>query len=215
VAVVDIASLFGPKVRAGAIALLLLSATSVTLPVLSGDGGTVFAQTSDAIDRFMGRSPGERGETDLLKGKARKIADRLLGRPAGDGEPEQRALGKIFDTPPEESLNQLAPAPDPAPFAEPLPAAGTPLGSTGGVPGGTGGGFPGFPGGIVPVVPPGPPVTPIDPPTPPPPPPVPAVPEPGTWALMLIGFGLCGAALRRRKKAETEGTRSAARCASA
>lgn len=32
------------------------------------------------------------------------------------------------------------------------------------------------------------------------PPPVAAVPEPGTWALMLVGFGLLGGALRRRKQ---------------
>lgn len=31
------------------------------------------------------------------------------------------------------------------------------------------------------------------------PPPVGAIPEPGTWALMLLGFGFVGAALRRRK----------------
>jgi hypothetical protein len=28
----------------------------------------------------------------------------------------------------------------------------------------------------------------------------PAVPEPGTWATMLVGMGLCGFALRRRKR---------------
>ena len=34
---------------------------------------------------------------------------------------------------------------------------------------------------------------------PPPPPPGGAVPEPATWAMMIAGFGLAGAALRRRK----------------
>jgi len=33
------------------------------------------------------------------------------------------------------------------------------------------------------------------------PPPTPgAVPEPGTWAMFLGGFGLMGAAIRRRKR---------------
>jgi hypothetical protein len=35
-------------------------------------------------------------------------------------------------------------------------------------------------------------------PPPPPPPPLPAVPEPASWALMIGGFGVTGAALRRR-----------------
>jgi hypothetical protein len=35
---------------------------------------------------------------------------------------------------------------------------------------------------------------------PPPPPPPPAVPEPASWALMLAGFGLVGAAMRGRRR---------------
>jgi hypothetical protein len=34
---------------------------------------------------------------------------------------------------------------------------------------------------------------------PPPPPPVPGVPEPSAWAMLLAGFGLTGARLRRRR----------------
>lgn len=37
------------------------------------------------------------------------------------------------------------------------------------------------------------------PPPPPPPPPSGAVPEPGAWALMILGFGGAGVALRRRR----------------
>ncbi|OYU15378.1 MAG: hypothetical protein CFE37_06425 [Alphaproteobacteria bacterium PA4] len=36
---------------------------------------------------------------------------------------------------------------------------------------------------------------------PPPPPPGPGVPEPASWALLIAGFGLTGAALRRRRAA--------------
>ncbi len=46
-----------------------------------------------------------------------------------------------------------------------------------------------FPPGMEPPIAP-PPVTPVTP-----------VPEPGTWALMILGFGLLGARLRRRREA--------------
>jgi len=36
---------------------------------------------------------------------------------------------------------------------------------------------------------------------PPPPPPVGGIPEPGTWALMILGFGAVGAMMRRRRLA--------------
>ena len=55
-----------------ALAMLVLALMSVTIPAFSGDGGSLMAQTSDALDRYLGRSPGERSETDLLKGKASK-----------------------------------------------------------------------------------------------------------------------------------------------
>ncbi|MBL8769751.1 MAG: PEPxxWA-CTERM sorting domain-containing protein [Phenylobacterium sp.] len=60
-------------------------------------------------------------------------------------------------------------------------------------------------GVLPPTVPPGPPPL-GEPPVGPPPPPVvepptTAVPEPGTWLLMILGFGGVGAALRRRAAA--------------
>jgi hypothetical protein len=47
---------------------------------------------------------------------------------------------------------------------------------------------------------PPPPSPPPPPPPPTPPPPPPPVPEPGTWMMMTVGFGLVGAAVRRRRR---------------
>lgn len=166
------------------------------------------AQTSDALDRYLGRSPGERSETDLLKGKANKgpsLTERLLGRRAnGGGEPEQRALGKIFDTPPEASLGELTETPGPIALAAPPSSDLLPLGSVGGPPGGVG--TPGTPGGIGTVLPPPTSTTPGDPVPPGTDTPVAPVPEPATWAMMLTGFGFCAAAMRRRRKNPAEST---------
>ena len=191
-----------------ALAMLVLALMSVTIPALSGDGGSLMAQTSDALDRYFGRSPGERSETDILKGKASKgpsLTERLLGRRAnGGGEPEQRALGKIFDTTPEASLGELADVPGPIDLAAPPSSEILPLGSVGGAPGGVGG--PGTPGGIGVILPPATSTTPGAAPPPDVDTPVAAVPEPATWAMMLIGFGLCAAAMRRRRNDPAEST---------
>jgi len=210
------------RVGAAALALLLLATMSMTIPAFNGDGGSVYAQTTDALSRFIGRSPGERDETDLLKGKVRKgpsLADRLFGRRMNGGEPEQRALGKIFDTPPEESIKEITQVPPgPVALSDPIPSGLLPLGDVGTPPAATVGGPPlGFPGGIGTVVPPGTTAGPGDPGVSPPPAPgvdtpVAAIPEPATWAMMLIGFGICGAALRRRRRLITEGLPSVARC---
>lgn len=220
-----ITTFLGSRLRVGAmaIALLLLAIMSITIPAFGGDGGALLAQTTDVLNRFVDRSPGERDETNLLKGKERKeksLADRLFGRRVNDGEPDQRALGKIFDTPPEDSIKELLPDP-PGPLAlgEPVPSGLLPVGDIGA----PGGGTPsGFPGGISTVAPSGPGGIPGGPnpgnPTPGGPtdpggePPVAAVPEPGTWALMLIGFGFCGAVLRRRRKPVPAGSPSNPLC---
>src|SRR3546814_14109680 len=83
------------RVGAAAIAMLLLALMSITIPAPSGDGGSVLAQSSDALDRYTGRSPGERGETAILKGKARRLPDRLFGRRVNSGGTRSgRAAGR-------------------------------------------------------------------------------------------------------------------------
>lgn len=149
------------------------------------------------------RSPGERINGKLIKTKRRAAS------------PEQvveRALGKVF--PPERVLPASEDAlPSPADVLDSLVARGPPELASGDpkgpltngalaafVPptavrggGGSGGGGvagPTGPGG-------GDPGTPGVPGTPTPHIP-PAVPEPGTWATMILGMGLCAWSLRRR-----------------
>ena len=169
--------------------------------------GDAAKQTSAALNSFIGRSPGERGATDTIKGKAKRLAKRTNGGPTQralgkifDQPPSQRALGKIFDQPldgaPElvSSQPSLAALPNEIlPFTGPVsgvtsPASGSPgifvpssLGNF--IGGGTGGGG----------APETPPVTPpsVIPPI------ISAVPEPSTWILLLFGFGAIGASLRR------------------
>ena len=177
--------------------------------------GDSFAKTTDAAERlvangsnavqaFLGRSPGERGATDIIKGKAK----RALAKddvPIGKPKPAQRALGKTFDDPLLSLVGPLTLAPaveflpvDAAPAAASIPTLAltvpggsggfTPVG--GGLIGGGGGGSGGGGGGGDGIVPP-----------PTAPPPVAAVPEPSTWTLLLIGFAAVGASIRRSKKA--------------
>lgn len=192
------------RVVASAAALALLALLSVTIPAFGGSDGSLLARTSDAIHRFVDRSPGERGETDLIKTKVKRKKVDFSGKPRStrlkSGDPEERALGKMFDTPPEEAVKELSDNPlGPLALGDPDPAL-FPLDNIGSIGSPTG---PGFPGGISTIVPPGPTV-PGDPTTPPDPDPgtpvAGAVPEPETWALMILGFGLCAVALRRRRE---------------
>ena len=40
--------------------------------------------------------------------------------------------------------------------------------------------------------------------------PIMAVPEPGTWAMMIVGFGFAGTAMRRRRRDEAKARLAAA-----
>ena len=176
----------------------------------------VAGEGSDALADLEGRSPGAR-----LAGIATKSV-KTLARALGVGpddraeEPEQRALGKVFDAPPTEDmvLDLRAPLgtafPDgvlpadavvpggelgggsPGGFGFPrggssgglafLPTGSSGGGSSGGGGGSSGGGSSGggSSGGGTP--------------------PVAAVPEPGTWMLMILGFGAIGSVMRRRTR---------------
>lgn len=171
----------------------------------------------NALNSFIARSPGERGATDILKGKAKRLA--LQSSP----KPQQVALGKVFEKP----LPDLGETAIPAPVVALLPETGVlgePIqvptqfasvgpniyppvigvfgggsGFGGGGGGGGGGGFSEGPG------------TPIVPPTEPPV--TSPVPEPSTWALLLFGFGAIGASLRRAGAHRLTLARRAGHCA--
>lgn len=225
----------GLLATAGIIGVVGISSTPVGQRLFAeiGISGT-FAQTTDAADRmvqktsdavqaFLGRSPGARGATDTLKGKAKpKLAENT---PApSTTKPTQRALGKTFDEPLQSLAGPLAPAApieflplDTSSSGATLPAIALPIPVGGGffspVTGGFGGGIGGGGGGGG-----GGGDTPTPPPPAPPPPPPPiaaAVPEPSTWMLLLIGFAAVGASLRRAKSKQNSGSRRAGNCATA
>lgn len=180
----------------------------------------------DGIERALNlvgmleqRSPGERTGAELTK-HAQAAAPRSRRRPGG--EDVERALGKDF--PPEAisevtedlglaSPEQLLALADPGGVKDfvPAPAAANrgggsfptlvAFGGGGGSPSKPGGG--GGNGGGGEQTPSGETGETGNPPPAPPPPDIeipPAVPEPGTWAMMLVGMGLCGFGLRRRAR---------------
>ena len=169
--------------------------------------GHAMQQAASQLGDFLARSPGERTDAELFKGKGKGDGELDFAMPE---EPAQRALGKIIDPLDEDFVEEplgkdLANTPilTLPEFAEDVgnPGGGNPTpdpflvglltggggggdGSGGGGGGGSGGGGGGGGGGG----------------NPPPPPPISAVPEPDSWAMMILGMGLAGAALRRRRK---------------
>lgn len=179
---------------------------------------------NDALNAFIARSPGERGATDILKGKARRTAKRLAIQL--DPPPSQIALGKIAGPPVAGLGGAPAVGPDFAfvpdatvildePFQDLTPIAFTSPGIPGpglinilGGGGGSGFGSSSSGGGgngddrrtteVVPVV-----VPPVASP----------VPEPSTWLFMIFGFGAIGVSIRRARAQRLALTRRAGRCA--
>ena len=183
------------KIGLAAIALAALPlAIGTFIPSRDGKGSLTSSIVRDSplvgmLAMLDQRSPGERTKGELADSKAHKVV------------PHQRALAKVR-TPelPETFIKPLfANQPSatdipalkvPAVLAESQPTAEilAPVGPLN---------VPLIPivggGGVVP--PPATPNPPVIPETPVPP----AVPEPDTWALMLLGFGATGIALRRRR----------------
>lgn len=185
----------------GAIAFTAVLAAPLSIASYLGVESSIpgIAAAKSFMAMMSERSPGDRTKAELTRTKQRTA-------PA----PKQRALGKITPPPPpKEFVEAIAPPPPKVAEGVPLAMAPTTLGpllitpsTPGGIvvppsaptPGGTGGPVP------TPVEQPTPPEpTPPgeDDPTPPTPP---VVPEPETWATMLLGFGLTGLMMRRRRR---------------
>lgn len=191
---------------AGALAIVLAAPLSVAAFMGMESSIPGFDSAKSFLAMMTDRSPGGRSKGELTKLKQTKVA-----------EPRERALGKITKPePPKEFVEAIAPpAPklaEPAQFAPAIANLGPllvppPPGGGGGIivppqaPPGGGGGPPQQPPGT----PPGDPPPQEPPPENPPPehPTPPVVPEPATWASMLLGFGITGLMIRRRRRTLT------------
>lgn len=192
-------------VVAAAIILVFAAALSIATYSRSDLGAKVWDAAGAGLDNIKtvaamlaDRSPGQRPEGALASLKAKKqpvLHERALPKVR---KPESPLAG-IVGTPPVPPVD--------VPSATPLynVVTSSPLAQTL-IPGGSGGGSPpgneapppGGGGGIV--VPPEKPTVPVVPVTPV----TPAVPEPNTWAMMLVGFGLLGWAIRRENRAAAQ-----------
>lgn len=221
------ASLTGKRAIIVAIAIAIAAAVGVTLfndrgmfgrsPSGSDIGGAVRngiqagvngakAVGDSVASLFDSRSPGERMAGLLANMKQRKQAglhQRALPKVRRPANPLAGIVGAVPTPPPVEAPIVAQPFDKVLAPAGPVAISPPP----GGVIGGPGGGFPGVfvPGGggggvIIPPPAVNPPVTP--PITPPVviPPTTSGVPEPGSWAMMLLGFVLIGSAVRRSRR---------------
>ena len=186
---------------AGAIAFTAVIAAPLSVASYLGVESSIpgVAAAKSFMAMMAERSPGDRTKAELTRTKQRAA-------PA----PKQRALGKVTPpAPPKEFVEAIAPPPPKVAEDVPLAAAAPAIGPLligpsfpGGVvippsaptPGGTGGPTP------PPTEEPPPPTEPPPPGDDEPPPTPPVVPEPGTWATMLLGFGLTGLMMRRRRR---------------
>ena len=189
------------RIVAGICATILLGGgLSFTLSGLTA-ADVAYASVQKArslADLLSQRSPGERTEAQLTKTKrARALARHRLPAPKLGSPPSATDLAKILLPPATELPVAVV---NPVPLLQAPPTLAQIVGSPGGgggifvTPPGGGGGNPGggtTPGGGNPPM--------VTPPTSPGL--IPAVPEPGSWAMMLLGFGFMGWRIRREKPA--------------
>jgi hypothetical protein len=187
-----------PLVLAGGGALAIALASVWSLASFNGVdiASAAVAKAQSIADVMSGRSPGQRTEGQLTKIK-HKRQSRVLAERGQPETPVPPVIAEALAPPAAVVVPEIAPAPALAAAIPPLPLLFKP--APGGAvffsPGGGGGGPGGGGGGVV--TPPGQP----RPPAPPPTTETSAVPEPGTWAMMILGFGFTGLALRRRRTA--------------
>jgi hypothetical protein len=136
------------------------------------------------LELMSQRSPGERKEAHLIKTKHRHF--RVLAERIAPEIPPPALYKPLVDVfaPPPVMFSGLPNVPifsSESPMFPPAIFKGPPGAFVSPCCGGGGGGGGG-------------------PPAQPPPPPIPAVPEPGTWSTMILGFGLSGWVLRRRRR---------------
>ena len=178
----------------------LAGVASAPLAVMSyNDASDLALPGVQAAERLMAmldaRSPGERAAGALTQTKLRLASSPRKNTPVKPQPPVTppiEELARIINpVPPALPVDVVPPILPPPAAAEIIPPASllasAPPGFSSGIIGG-GGGF---------VAPPGssaPPTSEV-----PPPPVTSAVPEPGTWAMMLLGFAMIGSATRRRK----------------
>ena len=176
--------------------LLLGGGLSFSLSGLTAaDAVYASVQKAKSLAELLGqRSPGERTSAELTKTKrARALARHRMPAPKLGSPPSATELAKLLLPPATELPVEIA---NPLPLAQLAPPVSLAqiVGPGGGSvpilspPGGSGGTTPGGGGGGPPMVTPPPSTN-----------PVPAVPEPGTWAMMLLGFGFIGWSIRREK----------------
>jgi hypothetical protein len=174
----------------GALSLAIASALSIANFTGVDVAAAAVSEAQSFLELMHRRSPGARTEAQLTKTKHRH--HRVLAERSLPELPEIPAVAPVTPTValfapplqaalpvfPEAPLLTAAAYPPPLFFVPPIGGVfAPPPGGSGGPPGGPGG-----PGG---------------PPQQPPPEQPPAVPEPSTWAMMILGFGLSGWALRR------------------